>query len=177
MRDIFSAADLMGKKNNFMEKCWARYRPMIYLAGFSGMRPSEYRGLPWCNLLEDRVEVQQRADKTGILGPVKSKAARRTIYLPSLVTEMIFEWGARSPNSNFDLVFPTDSGEPINLVNFRSGAWIPLMKEVGLVDIKKKEGHDVSRPKYTPYSLRHYFASKLILNCKDLKLIQDVMFH
>ena len=72
----------MGKKNDFMEKCWARYRPMIYLAGFSGMRPSEYRGLPWSNVYEDRVKVRQRADKTGIIGPVKSRAGRRTIYLP-----------------------------------------------------------------------------------------------
>jgi integrase len=37
MRDIYAAADAMGKKNDFMEKCWARHRPMIYLAGFSGI--------------------------------------------------------------------------------------------------------------------------------------------
>ena len=56
MPDIFSAADIMGKKNDFMEKCWARYRPMIYLAGFSGMRPSEYRGLPW--RMSSRIALQ-----------------------------------------------------------------------------------------------------------------------
>lgn len=87
LRDILAAADFMGGKNDFMRKCWARYRPMIYLAAFSGMRPSEYRGLPWANVFEDRVAVLQRADKTGIIGPVKSKAGRRTIYLPRLVTE------------------------------------------------------------------------------------------
>lgn len=92
LRDILAAADLMGAKNEFMRQCWARYRPMIYLAAFSGMRPSEYRGLPWSNVFEDRVAVLQRADKTGIIGPVKSKAGRRTIYLPSLVTEMLLEW-------------------------------------------------------------------------------------
>ncbi|MEW8046218.1 MAG: site-specific integrase [Candidatus Thiodiazotropha sp.] len=177
MRDILSAADLMGKKNDFMEKCWARYRPLIYLAAFSGMRPSEYRGLPWDNVFEDRVAVLQRADKTGIIGPVKSKAGRRTIYLPSLVTDMIFEWQNRCPSSDFDLVFPTESGKPVNLGNFRAGAWLPLLKEVGLTQTEKVNGNNILRPKYTPYALRHYFASKLIEKGKDLKFIQEAMGH
>lgn len=177
MRDIYSAANLMGKKNNFMEKCWARYRPMIYLAGFTGMRPSEYRGLSWDAMYEDRVVIQQRADRAGIIGPVKSMAGRRTIFLPSLVTDMIFEWKDRCPDSNFNLVFPTDSGKPISLTNFRTGAWIPLMNEVGLVDIDTVNGSKIIRPKYTPYSLRHYFASKLIEKGKDFKFIQDTMGH
>jgi len=177
MRDIYAAIDAMGSKNDFMEKCWARHRPMIYLAGFSGMRPSEYRGLPWCNLHDDRVEVRQRADKTGVIGPVKSKAGRRTIYLPALVTDMIFEWQERCPDSKMDLVFPTETGKPVNLGNFRAGAWIPLMKEVGLMETVKVRGRDMERPKYTPYALRHYFASKLIEKGKDLKFIQEAMGH
>lgn len=177
MRDIYAAADAMGRKNDFMEKCWARYRPMIYLAGFSGMRPSEYRGLPWSNVYEDRVAVRQRADKTGIIGPVKSKAGKRTIYLPGLVTAMIHDWRERCPESKFDLVFPTDTGKPLSLGNFRAGAWIPLMKEVGLTDTEKHGTGEIVRPKYTPYALRHYFASKLIEKGKDLKFIQEAMGH
>lgn len=177
MRDIYAAIDAMGSKNDFMEKCWARYRPMFYLAGFSGMRPSEYRGLPWSNIHHDRVEVRQRADRTGIIGPVKSKAGRRTIYLPTLVTDMIFEWQERCPASKIDLVFPTETGNPINLGNFRVGAWNPLMKEVGLIEVEKVGGREVERPKYTPYALRHYFASKLIEKGKDLKFIQEAMGH
>lgn len=177
MRDIYAAVDEMRTKNDFMEKCWARYRPMIYLAGFSGMRPSEYRGLPWTNLRDDCVEVRQRADKTGIIGPVKSRAGRRTIYLPTLVTDMIFEWQERCPASKFDLVFPTETGKPLNLGNFRAGAWIPLMKEVGLMETTKVKGEETEKPKYTPYALRHYFASKLIEKGKDLKFIQEAMGH
>ena len=92
VRDIYAAADIMGDKNDYMEKCWRRYRPMIYLAGFSGMRPSEIRGLAWPQMTETAVHVKQRADKTGIIGPVKSKAGKRTIYLPRIVTDMVFEW-------------------------------------------------------------------------------------
>jgi integrase len=177
MRDIYAAADIMGKKNDFMEKCWARYRPMIYLAGFSGMRPSEYRGLPWDSVSADHVTIRQRADKTGIIGPVKSRAGKREIYLPALVTDMIFDWKDRCPSSKHDLVFPTDSGKPIILGNFRAGAWIPLMKEAGLSVTETAKGQKVIRPKYTPYAMRHYFASKLIEKGKDLKFIQQAMGH
>lgn len=47
VRTLLSAADTMGRKNDFMEKAWARYRPMIYLPIFTGLRMSENRGLPW----------------------------------------------------------------------------------------------------------------------------------
>lgn len=177
LRDILVAADYMGGKNDFMRKCWARYRPMIYLAAFSGMRPSEYRGLPWANVFEDRVAVLQRADKTGIIGPVKSKAGRRTIYLPRLVTEMLYEWRGACPRSDLGLVFPTDAGKPILLNNFRGGAWIPLLREAGLTETIVKGGKDIVKPRYTPYALRHYFASKLIEKGKDLKFIQEAMGH
>jgi integrase len=177
VRDILSAADQMGLKNDYMEKCWARYRPMIYLACFSGMRPSEYRGLPWQNLTDDQVLVRQRADKTGIIGPVKSKAGRRAIYLPRIVTNMLFEWKERCPKTTNDLVFPTDAGKPILLNNFSAGAWVPLMREAGLMDDEKCGEEMIARPRYTPYALRHYYASKLIQQGYDLKYIQNAMGH
>ena len=36
---------------------------------------------------------------------------------------------------------------------------------------------EVEVPKYTPYALRHYFASKLIETGRDLKFIQTAMGH
>lgn len=177
MSDLLAAADLMGKKNDFMEKCWSRYRPMIYLAAFSGMRPSEYRGLPWSCVSDGVIDVRQRADKTGQIGPVKSRAGRRALFVPGLVTEMIFEWQDRCPSSPDDLVFPTDRGKPVMLNNFVAGAWNPLLREAGLVIASKRDGQLVERPKYSPYALRHYTASKLIEKRKDAKYIQTFMGH
>ena len=177
MKDILAAADTMGAKNDFMKKCWARYLPIIYLASFSGMRPSEYRGLPWSSLSDGCVAVRQRADRTGRIGPVKSKAGRRTIYLPRRVTDMIFDWRAMCPKSPDDLVFPTDSGRPMALTNFTANAWQPLLKEAGLVDRLKIGGKIVERPRYTPYTLRHYYASKLIELGRDFKSIQTALGH
>lgn len=177
IRDLLAAADVMGSKNDFMEQCWARYRPMIYLAAFSGMRASEVRGLPWHDVYPDHVEISQRADKTGQIGPVKSRAARRHIELSSRVTDLIFEWRDRCPISPLDLVFPTASGKPVALHNFTASAWVPLMKEAELVTVGLSKGREVLRPKYTPHSLRHYYASKLIEKRKDAKFIQERLGH
>ena len=177
VRDMLGAADDLSKKNKQFEKCWARYRPMIYLATFSGMRPSEYRGLPWSSLFDDRVLVSQRADASGIIGPVKSKAGRRTIYLPRLVTDLMFEWKEKCPVSALDLCFPTSEEKPIALRNIRRTAWVPLLKEANLMVTKTVDGKRVKQTKYTPYSLRHYYASKLIEKGKDLKFIQQSMGH
>lgn len=177
LRDLLAATHIMGQKNNFMEKTWSRYRPMIHLAALSGMRPSEYRGLSWSCVSEGTVTIRQRADKTGIIGPVKSKAGKRTIYLPRFVTDMLFTWKEQCSPSPYDLVFPTEKGKPILLANFRAGAWEPLMREAGLIISENNGGEMITRSKYTPYALRHYYASKLIEKGKDLKFIQNTMGH
>ena len=46
VKELLAATAVLQSKNDYMAECWARYRPMIYLAVFSGMRPSEYRGCP-----------------------------------------------------------------------------------------------------------------------------------
>lgn len=177
VRDLLGATETLRLKNDYMAKCWARYKPMIHLAVFTGMRPSEYRGLPWSNLSDGIIHVKQRADKTGIIGPVKSKAGRRTLHISSKITDMIFEWRDSCPKSDANLVFPTDTGKPILLFNFAVGAWTPLMREAGLVVPEKSGDNIVLKPKYTPYSLRHYQASKLIEKNKDAKYIQTFMGH
>lgn len=177
MRAIYAAADSLAGKNEYMAQCWARYRPLIYLAGFTGMRPSEYRGLAWSQVGADHIKITQRADRTGNIGPVKSRAARRTLYLPKVVLDMLAQWREKCPASDLNLVFPTSSGAPMALVNFRAGAWDPLMREARLVKIVNRNGKKGEVPKYTPYALRHYFASKLIETGRDLKFIQTAMGH
>jgi integrase len=177
VRDMLAAAEALRCKNEYMAQCWARYKPMIYLAAFSAMRPSEYRGLPWPNVSDGEIRVRQRADKTGLIGPVKSKAGRRTLHISRKVTDLIFEWREKCPKSEHELVFPTDSGRPIMLNNFATSAWAPLLREAGLTVSEKVNGETILKPKYTPYCLRHYQASKLIEKNKDPKYIQTFMGH
>lgn len=177
VRSILEAADQMGKKNPQMKRVWLRHRPLIYLAIFSGMRPSELRGLPWNCVRDGAIDVRQRADRYGSLGPVKSRAGRRTIFVPKLVSDMIFEWKAHCPASEYDLVFPTASGKPQMLGMIRRGAWVPLLREVGLVEITNAHGKERESARYPMYSMRHYFASKMISSGADLKFIQESMGH
>lgn len=174
VRAILNAADTLGDRNDFMAKCWARYRPMIYLAAFTGMRLSELRGLPWDNLHPDHVEIKQRADNRGTIGPVKSRAARRLIELSPVVTDLIFDWRAGCPKSDFNLVFPTSSGKAIAANNFRLKAWLPALREAGLTIMSE---NSAEKTKYTPHAMRHYYASKLIEKKKDAKFIQERLGH
>lgn len=177
IRDLLGAIDALAEKSEQHRKAWRRYKPMIYLAVFTGMRPSEYRGLSWSAVEDDRVHVRQRADKDGRIGPVKSRAGRRTIFIPKAVGEMILAWKKDCPASPQDLVFPTAEGKPIPLNNFVRRAWEPLLKQAKVADqVKKVSGLDMV-PRYSPYALRHYFASKLIAKGKDLKFIQSAMGH
>ena len=64
-RAILAAADrLANSKNNEIASAWERYRPMIYLAADSGMRPQEYLVLPPEALLKNGVEVIQALDRS-----------------------------------------------------------------------------------------------------------------
>ena len=47
----------------------------------------------------------------------------------------------------------------------------------GLIIKDKVKGEVVEKPKYVPYHLRHFYASILIANRKDLKTIQTLMGH
>ena len=63
------------------------------------------------------------------------------------------------------------------LTNFTTNAWQPLLKEAGLVDRTIVNGKRVEKTRYTPYALRHYYASKLIELGRDLKSIQTALGH
>ncbi len=177
VRALLKAADAMGEGSEQLAKAWRRYRPMIYLAVFSGMRPSEYRGLAWSNIAIDRVHVRQRADRLNQIGPVKSRAGRRTIYLPEAVGRMVMDWRQHCPASTLGLVFPTAHGKPMALNNFARRCWEPLMKAAQLMELDPDGEDGAMRPRFTPYGLRHYFASKLIAKGEDLKFIQTSMGH
>lgn len=174
---LLAAAERLRDKNAFMAKAWARYQPMIQLALFTGVRLSELRGLPWCDVQNGEIRITQRADQMGTIGPVKSHSARRKIEVATRVTDLVFAWREFCPDSKHDLVFPTSTGRPIMRNNFDMDAWTPMFKEAGLVEEKVIRSAPKIRAKYTPHSMRHFYASKLIEKGKDLKFIQSRMGH
>lgn len=97
VQPIMDATNSLKSKSPLLEQAWRRYRPMIPLIVFAGLRMSEVRGLPCENVHKGRVDIRQRADKPGIIGPVKSRAAYRSIEVSTKVTDELFAWREHCP--------------------------------------------------------------------------------
>lgn len=179
VRRLLRAADsLASSKNKRIARAWKRYRPMIYLAVSSGMRPQEYCALRKQDVLDHGVRVTQAVDKSGKIGPPKTKAARRLIPVSEGALALTRRYIAEEGSISSDLVFPTSAGRAQLVDTFRSRAWYPLLQEAGLMVEKEDDsGKRKMAAKYTPYSLRHFFASKLIQKRTNLKRLQKIMGH
>jgi len=176
MQTILTTCDrLANSRNNEIAAAWERYRPMIYLAAESGMRPQEYIALPVAGLGDNGVRVIQALDASNKIGPPKTKAGRRYIPVGAAPLEMARNYADRHGNGN--LVFPSRKGGHQPYRYFLRRGWHRLMEEAGLMTECASEGSMELRPKYTPYALRHFFASMLIHQNANLKFIQTVMGH
>lgn len=179
VRSILEAADsLANSKNRQIQRTWERYRPMIYLAASSGMRPQEYCALPRRDVLDGGVRVSQAVDKIGTIGPPKTTAARRFIPVSDIALDMTRHYmNHKAHRSQENLVFPTRTGTVQLVDNFRSRAWYPLMEQAGLLCEDHVGGQASVQAKYPPYALRHFFASMLIQKRTNLKRLQKIMGH
>lgn len=176
VKNILRAADeLAVHRHSQIAAAWERYRPMIYLAVASGMRPQEYVALPRRDVLNSGIRVSQAMTRSGDIGPPKSRAGHRIIDVGPETIEMVREFMDETTGGPDDLVFGTSSGLPMRLTPFRASAWTPLMKQAGLMVTDGATG--VDQPKYTPYALRHYFASRLLQANSDIKYVQSQMGH
>ena len=93
--------DLATQSDARRARAWRRFRAIITIAIDTGMRASELRGLPWdaVDLKAGTITVRQRADENGKIGPTKSRAGRRTVFIsPSLVDlSAAGNWKAERP--------------------------------------------------------------------------------
>lgn len=176
---LLAAADaLANSKNLQVSKPWERYRPMLYLAVDSGMRPQEYVALAGRNLTDDGVHVERAIDRSGQLSVTKTPAARRFIELSPETLDMVVHYRDHlSIPNDHDLVFPTSSGQWQSLDNWRKRCFIAALEEAGLMDTKTVDCEEVTSPRYSPYALRHYFASVLIADGVDIARIKTLMGH
>ncbi|MCU7837944.1 MAG: tyrosine-type recombinase/integrase [Candidatus Thiodiazotropha sp. (ex Troendleina suluensis)] len=179
-RALLSAADrLANSKNAQVAKSWERYRPMLYLAGDTGMRPGEYLALPRFNLSKSEVKVDRAVERSGLrISVTKTPAGWRWIDLSPETSELVNYYAERLAHpSEYELVFPTASGKWQCINNWRNRAFAAVCLEAGLVKETEENGKVVTKPKYTPYDLRHFYASMLIEQRVNLKRIQKLMGH
>jgi len=176
---LLSAADrLANSKNPKIQRSWRRYRPMLYLAADSGMRPQEYIVLPRANVTDKGVQVDRALERLGEISVTKTPAGRRFIDLSADTLDMVRHYAKHHAVPNkYDLVFPTENGKWLDPKNWlRRGFYVACI-EAGLVEETEEEGETVVRPKYRPYDLRHFYASMLIEQGVNLKRVQYLMGH
>ncbi len=177
---LLTAADrLANSKNAQIAKSWQRYRPMLYLAGDTGMRPGEYLALPKANLFETEVKVDRAVERSGHrISVTKTPAGWRWIDLSPETSDLVNHYARHhAADSPHDLVFPTASGKWQCINNWRNRAFTAVCVEAGLAEEVRKNGKTILKPKYSPYDLRHFYASMLIDQKVNLKRIQKLMGH
>ena len=74
-------------------------------------------------------------------------------------------------------MFPGEKGGHQRYNNYLRRGWHTLMEHASMTEMKTIDGVKVSAPLYTPYSLRHFFASMMIAQNRDLKTVQERMGH
>jgi integrase len=142
-----------------------------------GLRPGEVLGLTWDDVDLDRAHLRVRQalklenGKRLFLGPLKTKASRRTLALPVPVVEALRAHRRRQLQERMtlglrpeiDLVFTTIVGTPVNPSNYRR-SFASLTERAGL-------------GRWHPHELRHSAVSLLSAAGLRLEDVADVVGH
>jgi len=123
----------------------AVYGPLVVVAAYTGLRPSEWSALEWRDVDRDAgVLTIERAFSYGQVKAVKTKGSRRRVPLPARAAAAL-ELVPRRLDTR--LVFPGPRGAHIDLRNWRKREWKPALEAAGLPRERR------------PYDLRHSFAT------------------
>ncbi|MEO6014053.1 MAG: tyrosine-type recombinase/integrase [Devosia sp.] len=168
-----------------LSRAEGRWRPLLVVAVFTGMRASELRGLRWSDVDLDKalVHVRQRADRYNAIGMPKSDAGQRSIPISPMVVNTLKEWKLACPKGELGLVFPNGAGKVEAHQNITARGLWPIEIAAGVTTGKGSET-DPLLPKYPGlHALRHWFASWCINRKVDggleltAKAVQERMGH
>jgi integrase len=152
------------------EAVGARYRALVLVAAYGGLRWGELVGLrvKRVDLLHGQVTVaEQVAEVNGQLnpGPPKTSAGRRTITLPSVaavaLAEHLTEFAEPGPEG---LVFPAPKGGYLRRSNFRRRWWVRATRAAGVDGLRL---HD----------LRHSAATLALAAGANTRELMERMGH
>lgn len=149
----------------FLDACSPELRPFFTTAVLTGMRRGELLALQWGDVdwASATIRVRRSLYRGKFVEP-KSRRSVRTIHMsPRLVAELRKHRLASVP-SELDLVFCCQTGGPLDPDNVVKREFQPALRRAGMREIRF---HD----------LRHTFASLMIHQGENVKLIQDQLGH
>ncbi|KPM52883.1 hypothetical protein ACG83_25970 [Frankia sp. R43] len=118
----------------------ARYRALVLVCCYGGLRIGEAAGLDRRHVEGDKLKISQGAvEVRGVLtvGPLKTRKARRTVSLPPAVAEVLRahmdEYVETEPDAP---VFPTPWNTRLRPNGFRSRVWAKAVKDAGLARLR-----------------------------------------
>ena len=142
-----------------------KYHTLFMVAAMSGMRQGEIFGLKWSDILWDtnQIHVQRTYNNRAWYRP-KSKHSNRKVDIGKTVMKRLKEWKLACPPNKLDLIFPNQSGDPLDRGYVLKNYFSPTLETAGL-------------PKIRFHDLRHSYASLLIDQGENIKYIQNQMGH
>lgn len=140
-----------------------RYRAMIHLAAWGGLRWGELAALTWeCVDLEAGVVLVRQAVKVdGSIGTTKNGKSRLVDISPATVE--VLRAHRRDFGSTALLFTGARDGRQLDGGNFRKSVWAPLVKDWS--------------PKPTFHDLRHGHAGHMVMQGMDWKVLSDRLGH
>ena len=148
-----------------------RYRAMVLVAGWAGLRFGEAAALrrDRLRLLERRIDVVEgiSTDAAGrfVVGPLKTDASRRSVTIPAFLVDELAAHLATYADPLGDLVFTAPLGGLIQRPSWRTRFWLPAVRAARL------------HPAPTFHHLRHHAAAVAIAAGAHPKAISARLGH
>jgi len=153
---------------------------LIQTSLFTGVRSSELFAQAWkyIDLEKGLFLVRRRVDQWRQLGRPKTKESRRDIPMPDHLVGLLKEWYSCCGQPDGEaLVFANKEGKLHQRGNWNLRHWIPYLEKLKLGHYEGSGKDKKFYPRYQFRHLRHAYASLLIRNNTNAKVIQANMGH
>jgi integrase len=143
-----------------------RYRPLVAVCLFGGLRISEACGLWWreVDFDEGRIRVREQLGRDGKRRRIKTPAGRRDVILMPALASLLRRYKLEARHSRErDYVFATATGSALSTRN-ATRAFEKAVERAKLDGV-------------TQHALRHTFASMLVSQGRDPVFVADQLGH